>query len=92
MAHRSEHVMFAAELAERLGITVDTLYRTRGRLHAEDGLPPSLSRHRPFRWNRQKVEAWLNRDRDIPPVANDLAPIAPASDAEHRALLARAYG
>jgi len=88
---KSPHIMYAGELAQRLGITLDTFYRTRGRLHQE-GMPPTLTRHRPFRFNRQKMEAWLNRDRDLPPVANDVAPTQPGSIDEHRALCARAYG
>jgi hypothetical protein len=88
---RNPNVMFADEVADRLGLTVEQFHRNRGRLHADDGMPPALFRHRPFRFNRLKMEAWLNRDRDVPPAANDAAPVEPNSLAEHRARLSIAY-
>jgi predicted DNA-binding transcriptional regulator AlpA len=84
------------ELAERLGITVDTFHRTRGRLHADDGLPAPLSRHRPFRWDRASIDAWFGRHHPQAPAqrpANDQGPLqAPAADSEWAPYLARVYG
>lgn len=66
----------AREIAEKLGISVDTLYRTRGRLHAEDNLPAPITRHRPFKWCRAAFDAWYD-----PRTRHLLATLAPANDA-----------
>lgn len=87
-------VMLVPEIAARLGIVPATFNRTWRRMHVEDGLPPPLTRHRPYRFNRVKMEAWLNRDRaavSTQAPANDAAPVVAQSDAEHRAQLAAAY-
>lgn len=86
----TERPMLAAELAARLGVSLDAFYRTRHRYHRE-GLPAPISQHRPLRWHRASVEAWLGRH-------HPLAPRAPANDtasdaiARARAELALAYG
>jgi len=73
MLDRTSKPMTCAELAERLGVTVETFYRNRGDLHAHDGLPAPLSRHRPWRWHRPTIEAWLARFHPCAPprAAND---------------------
>lgn len=84
----------AREVAEKLGISVETLYRTRGRLHAEDGLPPTITRHRPFKWNRAAFDAWYDpRTRAASlAAANDSTPPVPLqSDQQHREHLAQVY-
>jgi hypothetical protein len=91
-AYPSAHVIYADELCERLDITADTLYRSRGRMERECAMPVPLSLHRPFRWNRKTMEAWLNRTREFAPPANDETPAIAHSDAEQRAQMAQVYG
>lgn len=85
------------ELCERLDITPDTFYRTRGRLHVRDKLPAPLTCARPFKWDRATIDAWFARHHPAAPralvAANDATPpMVPASDAEHRDYLRRVYG
>jgi hypothetical protein len=87
--------MTAPDIAERLGITVDTFYRKRHALHQIDKMPrPICETGRP-RYERAGMEAWLTRHHPQRPQtapANDVAPAPdPASDQEHRARLRAAY-
>lgn len=84
----------ARDVCEAIGIKPDTLYRTRERLHARDGLPRPITEH-PLRWERSTLDAWLTRHHPARPPrpANDIvAPPPAATDDEHRARLALAYG
>lgn len=84
----------AREICEAIGITADTLYRTRERLHSRDGLPRPITEH-PLRWERSGFDDWLTRHHPARPPrpANDICvQPAPATDDEHRARLRAAYG
>lgn len=85
----------AAEIADDLGISADTLYRTRAVRETRDGLPKPYST-RPLLWDGPTYRAWRGRHHPMAlraPAANDSAPIAvPASIDEQRAFLHRAYG
>ncbi len=50
------------ELAKRLGITSDELYRICGQLRSEFLLPAPLKNHRPFKWDRALIDDWFRRD------------------------------
>jgi predicted DNA-binding transcriptional regulator AlpA len=86
----------AADICTALGITPDTLYRTRAKLHARGMPQPFLCR--PLRWERSGFDAWLTRHHPARPQgmaapANDTAATpSPASIEESRARLAQAYG
>ncbi|KQW22114.1 hypothetical protein ASC80_01585 [Afipia sp. Root123D2] len=87
----------AFEVAQKIGISLDTFYRTRERRHGEDGLPRPISERGPLRFECTGIDAWLMRHHPARPAAraaNDtsLAPVLAAmTDAEHRDRLHRAY-
>lgn len=88
MRHRN--VMFAPEIADRLGYSADYFNRHIDRFVVELRMPtwqPSLGRRR---WDRALMEAWLN-GRVLPAAANDTAPLAPDA-AAWRDALAHEYG
>ncbi|MCK1407628.1 hypothetical protein [Bradyrhizobium sp. 76] len=83
----------AREICEAIGITLDTLYRTRETRHARDRLPRPITEH-PLRWERSGFDAWLTRHHPArpPAPANDIvAPPQPILEDEHRARLRAAY-
>lgn len=82
-----------AELAARLGRSRDWLYRHRNRLHADDGLPPPLTRGGRPMWDRASIEAWLTRHHPARPAqaANDSVRPPPRDDDGWRAALAAEY-
>lgn len=83
----------AREICTALGITLDTLYRTRERRHLVDALPRPISEH-PLRWERSTFDAWNTRHHPLRPPrpANDpVAPPEPVTVEEHRALFHQAY-
>jgi hypothetical protein len=83
----------ASDVCEAIGISLDTLYRTRQLRHDRDQLPCPISEH-PLRWERTGFDAWLMRFHPAQPPrpANDVRALpAPATDDEHRARLAAAY-
>lgn len=83
----------ASDICEAIGISLDTLYRTRETRHVRDGLPRPISEH-PLRWERTGFDAWITRHHPLRPKApaNDIAAVpAPASIEESRARLALAY-
>lgn len=84
----------AYELADMLDISVDRFYEIRERLHAEQGMPRSVSIGR-LRFPKVAIEAWLNRDHPTAPRRrpdNDPVPLPePQSDQEHRDHFRRAY-
>lgn len=85
----------ARDVAEAIGISLDTLYRTRQIRHDRDHLPRPICETGPLKWERSGFDAWLTRHHPARPPrpANDVFdPPAPATDAEHRARLALAYG
>ena len=66
--------MFSTEIAERLGVSVDTFYRRRPQLHREESMPlPMCSTGRPV-WDRSTMEAWFGRFHPArpPQAANDV--------------------
>jgi predicted DNA-binding transcriptional regulator AlpA len=84
----------APEIAEAIGISLDTLYRTRQLRHDRDQLPRPICETGPLKWERTGFDAWLTRHHPARPPrpANDVSMLPdPASDAEHRARLALAY-
>lgn len=86
--YSSQHV------AEAIGVSLDTFYRTRELRHARDKLPRPLSERGPLKWEPQGFDAWLTRHdpRRPPAPANDaVAPLAPHSDAEKLAALHSYY-
>lgn len=83
----------AREICEALGISLDTLYRTRERRHLADRLPRPISEH-PLKWERSGFDAWLTRHHPMrpPAPANDVTLVPDDSSiAEARARLAAAY-
>lgn len=86
--------MHCAEIAQRLGVSLDTFYKNRSRYSEQDGMPYPISRVGRPAYERSGIEAWLTRNdpRRPPAAANDAVPIPDAfSDDEHRARLAAAY-
>lgn len=85
--------MFVPELAGRLGYDPGYFRRHIDRFIVEHRMPTPLPALGWKRWDRQKIEAWL-QGRGVPQAANDIAPSAPAEDdiAAQRALLHEAYG
>ena len=84
----------AIEVAEAIGISLDTLYRTRQARHDRDQLPRPISETGRLKWERTGFDAWLTRYHPARPPrpANDVQNLpVPASDEEHRARLALAY-
>jgi predicted DNA-binding transcriptional regulator AlpA len=84
----------ASDVCEALGISLDTLYRTRARWHARERLPQPIS-ERPLRWERTGFDAWLTRHHPARPntaAANDAAPLpVPGTIEEHQADLHAYY-
>lgn len=80
----------AADVAERLGISVEHFYRSYARLVADEGMPSRQRARGHYTFDRADMERWLN-PRTRLTAANDDAPPAPA-DTDWRAVLARAYG
>ena len=58
----NEKPVTTRELAERLGITSNQLYRICGHLRTEFRLPAPLRNHRPFKWDRALIDDWFRRD------------------------------
>jgi predicted DNA-binding transcriptional regulator YafY len=81
MAERKTY--FASEIADMLGMSVDTFYRERARLHAR-GMPHSATLGR-VRINKQMFDAWLARPQPTQAPAND------RGIADAQALLRQAY-
>lgn len=84
----------AIDVAEAIGISLDTLYRTRQIRHTRDGLPRPISETGPLKFERSGFDAWIKRHHPWHPKTptNDLAATPdPASIEESRARLARAY-
>ncbi len=84
----------ARDVAEAIGISLDTLYRTRQIRHDRDALPRPICARGPLKWERSGFDAWLTRNHPSRPPrpANDVHSLpAPATDDEHRARLAAAY-
>jgi predicted DNA-binding transcriptional regulator AlpA len=82
----------APEICEALGITLDTLYRTRERRHDRDGLPRPFQEH-PLKWERSGFDAWLTRHHPLRPPrpANDVAVVPDDGSITERARPAVAY-
>jgi hypothetical protein len=83
----------ALDVAEMIGISLDTLYRTRARRQRE-GLPAPQQEH-PLAWERSGFDAWRTRNHPLRATApaNDVVGLpSPDSDDDHRARLRRAYG
>ena len=84
----------AFEVAEAMGISLDTLYRTRQLRHQRDALPRPISERGPLKWERSGFDAWITRHHPMRPqqAANDATALPDAvTDVEHRSRLARAY-
>lgn len=85
----------AQHVAEAIGVSVDTFYRTRQLRHERDKLPSPICEHGRLAWEPAGFDAWLTRHHPLRPKAapaNDLeAPIAPTSDDEARAALHNYY-
>lgn len=84
--------MFADELAARLGIAKDTLYRNRAKYQDHHGMPAPIVDTGRLAWERTGIEIWLTRHDPrrprSPVVANDLeAPLVPATREERLAAL-----
>ena len=85
----------AKHVAEAIGVTVTTLYRTREERHTRDRLPRPLGERGRLKWEPAGFDAWLRRNdpRRPPAPANDpVAPLAPSTIEEHRLRFAREYG
>ncbi len=84
----------AIDIAEAIGISLDTLYRTRQLRHDRDRLPRPINETGRLKWERTGFDAWLTRHHPARPPrpANDASIMPePASIEESRARLARAY-
>lgn len=82
--------MRSAEIARRMGVSLDVFYRRREQYRMLDGMPPPLSRVGQPKWDRTSMEIWLTRFDPRRPqsmvAANDAdAPLAPATSEERRA-------
>lgn len=67
----------AQDVADLLGITLDTFYRTRELRHARDRLPRPLSETGKLRFERSSFDAWATRHHPLRRhvvAANDCAP------------------
>jgi hypothetical protein len=85
----------STQVAEAIGVSLDTFYRTRQTRHDRDLLPPPISSRGPLKWERTGFDAWLTRHHPLRPrpAANDACAMPdPVSDDEHRVRLAKAYG
>lgn len=68
----------AAEVAAKLGLTVEHFYRRNVRAElVANGMPRSLTAS-PLRFPKRAFDAWLDRDHPLMPKAPGLAPAAPA--------------
>ncbi|MGY3392973.1 putative DNA-binding transcriptional regulator AlpA [Bradyrhizobium sp. USDA 3311] len=86
--------MTSRDVAERLGITVETFYLNRQRYHLVDKMPRPLSESGRHKFDRASMEAWLTRHHPqrAPTPANDPAPPPmPNNDAEWSDFLHRHY-
>ena len=96
MLDRTAKLYTSKDIAAKLGVTIETFYDTRGRLHAEDGLPAPLTRHRPYKWDRASIDAWFARHHPLAPKlatpANDPVPTTTADVDRWREALADHYG
>lgn len=84
----------ASDICEAIGISLDTLYRTRERRHERDDLPRPITEH-PLRWERSGFDAWLTRHHPgrPPRPANDrIRPPDAVTIEEHQALFHAEYG
>lgn len=84
----------AREVCEAIGITLDTLYRTRQARHDRDQLPRPISERGRLKWERSGFDAWLTRHHPARPPrpANDPVSMPDAVTIEEsRARLHAAY-
>jgi predicted DNA-binding transcriptional regulator YafY len=81
---------FADEIADMLGMTRDTFYRDRAKLHAQ-GMPPSVTLGR-VRINKKLFDAWFERPRASMVPANDDTVAADARERLQRAYTAAGRG
>lgn len=79
----------AKDMAAFCGVTLDVFYRTRLDRQAR-GMPAPYSSN-PLSWLCERVDAW-RAGRVMPQAANDTAPVADKTVAQHRDDLAREYG
>lgn len=73
----------ARDVAEAIGVSLDTLYRTREVRHTRDKLPRPICDRGRMMWERAGFDAWLQRfhPHHPPAPANDIAPpVSPRSD------------
>jgi predicted DNA-binding transcriptional regulator AlpA len=84
----------ARDLADMLGITIETFYERREAMHRDDRLPRPLIGGGRHRFDRRSIDAWMQRFHPnhaaAAAAANDAAPPPPpASDEQWRAHLAQ---
>lgn len=73
------------DVADRLGISLDTFYRRRARLEQNDGMPRPICSGGRHVYERTGMDAWLTRFHPYRPAlpANDVcAPLVPLTDEE----------
>lgn len=76
----------APHVAEAIGITPGTLYRTWRQRHDREGMPLPATL-RPLGWEKSGFDYWLTRNHPLRAgtPANDMhAPLAPVTIAEHQ--------
>jgi hypothetical protein len=87
--------MHCAEIAERLGVALDTFYKRRHQHTKLDGMPAPIARTGRPAYDRAGMEAWLTRNDPRRPktvAANDaIAPPMPNSDGEWNKFLLQHY-
>ncbi|KPG01814.1 hypothetical protein IP86_03120 [Rhodopseudomonas sp. AAP120] len=95
MTQPDQRPVSAQELADRLGVSLCTVYKRHERWRLLDGMPATIRKGR-LSWERSGMMAWLTRHhpaRAAQAPANDAAPPpAAVTVEEHRTLLAAAYG
>lgn len=72
------------EVAELIGVSLETFYERRKLYHTRDGLPEPLAPTGRLRFDRASIHAWLGRFHPLAPkpAANDSAPLIAETDVE----------
>lgn len=90
----SNSPMTARDVAERLGITLETFYLRRSQLHMIDKMPRPLSSAGRHKFDRASMEAWFSRHHPHAarrPANDPVPPPMPSNDVEWNDFLHKHY-